>query len=112
MAALCEHIANDAFLARICLTNDFPAGQNGARSRRRLISAVTELLQDDTTLAGAAADLPVAASTGAIWSLFHHHVARNRTTRGQIAATLSYLALAPAVGAQVALRAIRSEQAP
>lgn len=107
ISALCEHVANDPFLARAFLDNDFPPGPNGSRSRQRLIVALTELLSDGMP--------PVShtlseASGGALWSLFHHHLIRSWTQRHQISATLSYLLLAPTVGASTALTSIRAEQ--
>jgi hypothetical protein len=112
IATLCDHVAGDPFLARVCLTDDFPPGPNGARSRRRLIEVVAELLQGTTPQAAAPSPLVIEASTGALWSLFHHHVIRDWSLRREISATLSYLALAPVVGASAAVASIRSEQAP
>jgi TetR/AcrR family transcriptional regulator len=108
IAALCEHVASDKFLTRVCLTNDFPPGPDGRRSRRRLIEAVTELLAppEATRPASFAAD----ASAGAVWSVFRRHVVENRTTKRRAAGTLSYLALAPVAGAPATVAAIRGEQ--
>jgi AcrR family transcriptional regulator len=110
IAALCEYIVADAFLVRVCLTNDFPPGPDGHRSRRRLLAAVKELLSESTPEAAHSPPSGFAASTGAIWSLFHHHIIRNRTQHRQIAATLSYLALAPAISAPTAVAAIQGQQ--
>lgn len=107
IVALCDHVAGDDFLVRVCLTGDFPPGPDGLRSRRRLIDAIVELLAD-----GASDRSPLAseASAGALWSLFHHYVIRDWALRRQISATLGYLALAPAVGASAAVEWIKSEQ--
>jgi AcrR family transcriptional regulator len=107
IAALSSQIASDKFLARIFLADDFPPGLEGRRSRRRLIEAVTELLSspEATLPPGFAA----AASAGAVWSVFHRHTLRGRAVGRQTAATLSYLALAPAVGAPAAVAAIQGE---
>lgn len=107
IVALCEHVFNDPFLARVCFYNDFPPSPNGERSRRRLVAALMELLGD-----GAPAMSPTVseASAGALWSLFHRHIIRDWARRREISATLSYLALAPAIGAAAALAAIRDEQ--
>lgn len=110
MAALCDHMAQDEFLARVCLTDDFPPGPNGLRSRQRLRAALTDLLA-----AGAPRSVqpppPISeAVAGALWALFHHHVVRDRSLRRQIAATLAYMALTPAIGAPNAVYAIQGEQ--
>lgn len=109
IAALCNHIAEDQFLARICLTDDFPPGPNGALHRRRFIEALTELLSDQAPQPPASS-LITEASTGALWSLFHHHLIRDWSLRRQISATLAYLALAPAVGPAATIAAIQNEQ--
>lgn len=105
ITALCTHIANDQLLARICLTDDFPPGPSGTLHRTRLIEALTELLSDQ-----AYSGLTTEASTGALWSLFHHHLIRDRALHRQISATLAYIALAPAIGAPAAIAEIQSEQ--
>jgi AcrR family transcriptional regulator len=111
IATLCDHVAGNPFLARVCLTtDDFPPGLNGARSRRRLIEVVTELLQGATPQAVAPSPLTIEASTGAIWSLFHRHIIRDWSLRRQISATLSYMVLAPVVGASTTVASIGSEQ--
>lgn len=110
IAALCEYIAGDAFLARVCLTDDFPSGARGRRSRQGLLDAIRALLAKDLPMETRLGRLATEASGGAVWSLFHHHVIRDWVRRRQIAATLSYLALAPAIGASEAVMAIQSEQ--
>jgi AcrR family transcriptional regulator len=107
IAALCEHIANDAFLVRACLNNDLPPGPGGARSRQRLVTALSELLGDSMP---PVSPTVTEVSSGALWSLFHHHMIRNWNLRREISATLGYLALIPSVGAPEALAAIRNEQ--
>jgi AcrR family transcriptional regulator len=107
IVALCEHVANDPFLTRVCFYNDFPPGAKGARSRRRLVTALLELLGDSVPAMGPTVS---EASAGALWSLFHHHIIRDWARRREISATLSYLALAPTIGAPAALAAIRGEQ--
>jgi AcrR family transcriptional regulator len=110
IAALCDHVAHDAFLARVCLIDDFPSGPNGARSRQRLADAVMELLNDTAIDAIRPTPLVTEASAAAIWSLFHHYIVRDWTLRKQISATLGYIALTPALGASRAVTAIRDEQ--
>jgi len=110
IAALCAHIADDPFLARVCLTEDFPPGPNGTRVRQRLITAITEQLSDGVPRATRPTPLAIEASAGAVWAVFHRHVVKERTLSPQIAATLSYLALAPTIGASAAVAAVQSEQ--
>jgi AcrR family transcriptional regulator len=110
IAALCEHIADDAFLARVCLTEDFSDAPDGTRSRLRLTAAVQELFNDASPGTPRPPAVVTQASSGAIWALFHHHIIRDRPRRRQISATLAFLALAPRVGGSAALAAIEAEQ--
>jgi AcrR family transcriptional regulator len=112
IAALCGKIAADSLLAGVCLTNNFATESSGSHTRQRLIAAVAEQIADSAPLDKRTSDLVAEASAGAIWGLFHHYAARDWVLNGpQIAATLSFMALAPAIGAQAAVVAIRSEQA-
>jgi AcrR family transcriptional regulator len=110
IAALCAGIASDAFLAKACFTDDFPPGENGARSRRRLIAALTEQLSEGAPQATRPTLLEIEASAGAVWAVFRRHATKDRTQSRQIAATLSYLALAPTIGASATITAIQGEQ--
>ena len=110
IAALSEHIANDAFLARVLLTDDFPPGPDGARFRRRLIEATVELLGDSAPTAARPHPVVLEASQGALWSLTQHHLIRERRAQRKISASLSYLALVPYLAGPDAVEAIRGEQ--
>jgi AcrR family transcriptional regulator len=110
MVALCDQTAEDPLLAALCLSDDYAPGSTGARCRERLVDAVAEQFGDSAPFKLRPSSLVSEASSGAIWSLFHHHIIRDRSLRRQVAATLSFMALAPAVGATAAVAAIRSEQ--
>lgn len=111
IAALCDQVSDDPLLARVCLVDDFAPGSRGARCRRRLIASVAEQFADSLRPEQRPGDLAVEASAGAIWTLFHRHIARDWVQQRQAAATLAFLALAPAIGASAAVTAIRREQA-
>ncbi len=110
IAALCEHIAGDAFLAGACLADDFPPGSSASRARQRLSAAVAEQLTAVAPRGSRPSDLVAEASAGAVWGVFHHHLIRDWALRRELSATLAYLALAPAVGARAAVTAIADEQ--
>lgn len=110
IAALCEHIAGDAFLAGVCLANDFPADSSISRARQRLSGAVVDQLTAAVPYKHRPSDLAAEASAGAVWGVFHHHLIRDWAMRRELSATLAYLALAPAVGAKAAVSAIAAEQ--
>jgi len=110
IAAFCEHIAGDRFLARVCLIDDFPASVKGTRARRRLIATVLDFFVESQSGADRASPIATEASIGAVWELFHHHVVRDWSQRRQISATLAFFALAPIAGGRAALTAIEAEQ--
>jgi AcrR family transcriptional regulator len=110
IAALCRHIAGDPFLTRLCLTDDFPPGPDGARARQRSTAAVIELLGASMPPSARPSPCVSEALTAAVWSLFHHHVIRSPGSSSEISAHLTYMTLAPALGATEAIAAIRTEQ--
>jgi AcrR family transcriptional regulator len=112
IVALCDRVAGDPFLARVCLTDDFPPGASAARSRQRLVAATIELLMGAAPRSSRPVGTAAEALVGAVWSVFQRHVVRDLSLRRQVAASLSYLALAPAVGASKAAAAIEREQGP
>jgi hypothetical protein len=72
---------------------------------------LTEQLVDCVPREHRTSDLVTEASAGAVWELFHRYVVHaSPQYRQQIAATLSYIALAPVIGPSAALAAIRQEQ--
>jgi AcrR family transcriptional regulator len=110
IAALCEHIAGDAFLAGACVADDFAPDSSVSRARRRLGGAVVDQLTAAVPRDSRPSDLAVEASAGAVWGVFHHHLIRDWAMRRELSATLAYLALAPAIGAKAAVNAIAAEQ--
>jgi AcrR family transcriptional regulator len=110
IAALCDQVADDPFLARVCLVDDFAPNSKGARHRRRLLANFAEQFVDSVP-PELRPDNPAAEATaGAIWSLFHRHLVRDWAQQRKIAATLAFLALVPVIGASAAVAAIRREQ--
>jgi AcrR family transcriptional regulator len=110
IAALCDRVAADPFLAMACLSNPFAEDSAGGRSRRRLIEALADRIAADTPLELQSTALGAEASRGALWALFHRHMVRDWVQQRQIAATLTFMALAPVIGAPAAVAAIRREQ--
>jgi AcrR family transcriptional regulator len=105
-------IAGDPLLARVCFQDDFAVGSKGSATRLRLVAGVSDQLRDSVPLESRAGEFSVEASAGGVWNVFHHHVLRDWVVHHpEISATLSYLALAPTLGAEATLAAIRGEQA-
>ena len=109
IATLCDRIGADAFLAKACRMDDGPSGESAVRSRQRLTAAILDLIEDGAPAPGST-PLTREASADALWGLFYRHNVRDWVLRRRIAATLSYMVLAPAIGAPAALDAIQAEQ--
>jgi len=109
--AYATQIAGDPLLARVCAQNNFAVGSNGSVTRLRLVAGVSDQLRDSAPLESRASEFSAEASAGAVWNVFHHHVLRDWVVHHpEISATLSYMALAPTLGAEDTLVAIRDEQ--
>lgn len=112
LAALCTHIARDPVRARAVFVEVFAAGPDGVRCRTRVITNVAEYVAASAPVGLRPSPLATEASVGAVWGILHHQIVAGPTQRlPEIAATLSYLVLAPAIGALAAAEAIRQEQA-
>ncbi len=111
IATLCVKIARDPLLAKLAFSEIFAPGLNGVHCRERLAQATVALLRSKATDSERPSPLAAEASIGAIWGIMHHHVISGRAKQlPWLAATLSYLALAPAVGPTNATNAICTEQ--
>jgi AcrR family transcriptional regulator len=109
IVSLCRQIASDSVLANLCFIEAF-APPAGMHCRERLMADLVALLRDAAPAGERVGDLAAEASVGAIWGVIHHHVVSGRSHQlPRIAATLSYLALAPAIGVQPAVAAIDCE---
>jgi AcrR family transcriptional regulator len=110
IAALADTIGRDPFLARVCMTDDFPQTRIGLRTKERLIDAALELWVGGP-LATRLTALAMEASSSAAWALFQRCLLQNQEP-GFMAASLAYLCLAPAIGPAATVNAIRREQSP
>ncbi|HEY5044598.1 MAG TPA: TetR family transcriptional regulator, partial [Solirubrobacteraceae bacterium] len=110
MCALCADIAADPVLARLGFIEVFAPGPDGMLCRERAIAGVAESLRISAPAGQRPSELAAEASVGAVWGVIHHHVAVGRAHQlSSIAGVLSYLALAPAIGAEQAVQAIAAE---
>lgn len=110
MAALCECIAGDAFLAGVCLVDEFSSGSEESRARKHQIDAIAEQLSESVPSEVRPSALMVEATAGAVWGVFLRHMVRDWAKQRHIAASLAFLVLAPLVGGPDAVAAIRAEQ--
>ncbi len=110
LCSLCASIAADPVLARLGFIEVFALGPDGMLCRERIIAGIAESLRISAPAGQRPSELAAEASIGAVWGVVHHHVALGRARQlPSIAGVLSYLALAPAIGAEQAVQAIVAE---
>jgi AcrR family transcriptional regulator len=110
VCSLCADIGTDPVLARLGFVEVFAPGPDGMRYRERSVAGIAESLRISAPAGQRPSELAAEASIGAVWGVMHHHVALGRAHQlPSIAGVLSYLALAPAIGAEQAVNAIVAE---
>jgi AcrR family transcriptional regulator len=110
VCSLCADIGTDPVLARLGFIEVFAPGPDGMRYRERSVAGIAESLRINAPAGQRPSELAAEASIGAVWGVIHHHVALGRAHQlPSITGVLSYLALAPAIGAQQAVEAIAAE---
>ncbi|HEY2333422.1 MAG TPA: helix-turn-helix domain-containing protein [Solirubrobacterales bacterium] len=111
LAALCRLLASDERLATLTFVEVFAPGPAGVRSRARLLVEVAAGLRASAPADQRPTAVAAEASLGAIWGLAHAQIADGRAKRmPEIAGTLAFIALVPAIGAEAAAEEIRAEQ--
>jgi AcrR family transcriptional regulator len=107
---LCAYIAADPAFARLGFIEVFAPGPDGMLCRERLIARVAESFRASAPAAQRPSELAAEASVGAIWGIIHRHIAGGHGhDLPRITPMLSYLALAPAIGAEQAVRETTAE---
>jgi AcrR family transcriptional regulator len=110
--ALCAHLAANPAVARLGFIEVLSPGTGGMRCRERAIAEAAGVFRASAPPGQRPSELAAEASVGAVWGVVHRLVAVGFARRlPQIVPTLSFLALAPAIGAQRAVEAITAEQA-
>lgn len=108
IATLLRHVAHDRVFAQIAFVEVFAAGPAGLRRGEGLLRSLAELLLRYAPRAQRPSPLAAEAAVGAIWEIIHHHVV-HRTVQQLpgLAASATYMVLAPAIGPQEAVRSVR-----
>lgn len=110
MVALMGHVANDPVLQRVAFVEVFAVGSAAIEHREALLHKFNELLITRVPEPLRPSNVTVEAIIGAIWGIVHQHVTQGTAhLLPALAGHLSYLALAPAVGADTAVRVILAE---
>ena len=109
--ALCTRIAGSPALARLSFVEIFRVGKASVAARERMIRALAELFYGQLDPAQRPTDYAARASVGGLWRIAHEHVVGGRARAlPALAGPLSYVLLAPAIGPERALAAIRTAQ--
>jgi len=109
--AFCAYVAADPVFARLGFIEVFALGPDGVLCRERLLAGGVEGFRASAPAEQCPSELAAEASVGAIWGIVHRHVASGSTHRlAQVTPILSFLALAPAIGARQAVQEIMAEQ--
>ena len=112
LCALCALLAGNPRFARLAFVEMFAPGPDGVRLRARVMGELAKRLRASAPAGQRPNDLAAEASVGAVWGILHHHVAHDATDRlPDIAPQLSFMVLAPVLGAQTAAQAIHAEHA-
>lgn len=107
IVTLCHLLARDPDFARLVFLDVYSPGAEAVLWRGELITRLAGALRREAEPDRRPSELIAEASVGAMWSVIHHLVATGRVESLPAAApVLSYLALAPAVGAATALDVI------
>ncbi|HEY2478023.1 MAG TPA: TetR/AcrR family transcriptional regulator [Solirubrobacterales bacterium] len=111
LVGLCAHIARDPERARAIFIEVFAVGMDGLRCRESLVGGIGEYLRTRAPVEQRPASLAAEASAAAVWGILQRHIVTRRTAAlPSIAPTLSYLVLAPGIGAPAAIEAIQAER--
>ncbi len=112
LTAFCAYLVADSAFARAAFVELLGAGPEGVRVRETLMACATDRFHARAPNGQRPSALAAEASVGAVWGIVHQHVARGATARlPEIAPLLSFVLLAPAIGEQAAVQAIRAEHA-
>lgn len=110
IADLCRHLARDPTFAGLAFLEVFSPGPEAIQWRSEMIAKLATRLRRGAPPTRRPSGFAAEASIGAMWGVIHHFVATGRGSQLPVAApALSYLALAPALGAAAAVDVIVGE---
>jgi AcrR family transcriptional regulator len=112
VSSLCARISQDIIFANLCFSGIGAVGPAGDRCRERLMADVGALMAKHVP-EGDADGLAIEASVAATWGLLGKEVAMGRARQvHRSVAMLTYLLLAPIIGASAAVETVLGELNP
>jgi AcrR family transcriptional regulator len=110
ITSLCQHLACDPTFADLAFLEVFSPGPEAIQWRSEMIAKLATMLRREAPPAQQPSEFAAEASIGAMWGVIHHFVATGRGAQLPLAApVLSYIALAPALGAAAAIDVIAAD---
>ncbi len=110
IAGICRHLARDPTFTSLAFSAVFSPGLEAIQWRSEMTARLATMLRRGAPPERQPSRFAAEASVGAIWGVIHHFVAGGRSAQLPIAApTLSYIALAPALGGAAAVDVILAE---
>ncbi len=108
IATLCSHLAHDPVFVGLCAVGVATPGAGELNGHERMMA---DFIRETPSLDQRPNELIVEASTGAFWGVIQGFISSGRIQHlPRIVTTLSFLLLAPVVGAPAAVEAIQREQ--
>jgi AcrR family transcriptional regulator len=112
IAALMRHIATDPVLVQVAFVEIFALGPAGISRRELLLDQFTDYLMQILPKSRAPSRLEADASVGAVWGIIHHYVTRGAADLlPGLAGHVTYIALAPVVGGEIAVEVVLAGEA-
>jgi AcrR family transcriptional regulator len=107
---LCRHLARDPVFTGLAFLEVFSPDPEAIQWRSEMIARLAARLRRGAPPTRRPSEFAAEASVGAMWGVIHHFVASGRGSQLPVTApALSYLALAPALGAGAAVDVIVGE---
>jgi AcrR family transcriptional regulator len=111
IAALLDRIAEDPVLLGAILVDALPEGAATLERRERMLQRYVDLLASRLPHRLRPPGVLAQATVGALWGLIRHYVAASAPhVLSELAGQAAYVALAPVVGSESAVRAIDEEE--
>lgn len=112
LAAVCDELTKDPMLSRLLFFELPHAGLDGTRWHIEFIARLSASLFAGAPPHTSSSELSSEASVAAVWELLQANAIRNPTQQfSHLIGPAAYLVLAPAIGAEAAMTAVRADQA-
>lgn len=113
VATVCREIAADPLLVKLGFFELYVPGRETIGWRAELIARISSFLRASAPIEQRPTELAAEASIAAAWAVIHEYAAAGRAAElPRTAGLISYLIVAPAIGAEAAAEEIRARPEP